>query len=93
MTKCRHYNQFVPGCAYCAAVEDSARRDRDERTRVETLEGRLACETALVNTLRAENARLRAALAEINGLEPSGIIGTSVAQCKRIARAALEGAR
>lgn len=46
-----------------------------------------------IATLRAENARLRAALAEINGLEPSGIIGTSVAQCKRIARAALEGAR
>lgn len=46
-----------------------------------------------VATLRAEVARLRAALAEINGLEPSGIIGTSVAQCKRIARAALDGAR
>lgn len=63
--KCRHYNQIVPGCAYCDSIIESERQERAERDRavaIETLEGRLACETALVDTLRAEVARLRAAL-------------------------------
>ena len=65
--KCRHYNQVVPGCRYCDSIIESERQERAEQERavaVETLEGRLACEAALVDTLRAENARLRGALDE-----------------------------
>ena len=65
------------------------------RIRTETLEGRLACETALVDNLRAENARLRAALKSLidsaDATADPGIYHKAVVE--RIARAALDGAR
>lgn len=63
--KCRHYDRIVPGCAYCDSIIESERQERAERDRaviVETLEGRLACETALVDTLRTDVSRLTSAL-------------------------------
>ena len=69
--KCRHYNQVVPGCRYCDSIIESERQERAEQERavaVETLEGRLACEAALVDTLRAENARLRVDIRTLLGL-------------------------
>ena len=77
--KCRHYNQVVPGCRYCDSIIESERQERAEQERavaVETLEGRLACEAALVDTLRAEIDRLRAAL---EAVEP--MLATHHARC------------